>query len=51
MGIFFVCVFLGLESSVVFFKIVYNFLDVNKLLKCVRMRGMKDNYFSRGELF
>lgn len=50
MGILSVCVSLGMESPAVSSKIAHNSSDVNKSLKCVRMRGMKDNYSSRGEL-
>lgn len=50
MGILSVFVSLGVESPAASSKIAHNSSDVNKSLKGVRMREMKDNYSSRGEL-
>jgi hypothetical protein len=50
MGIFSVFVSLGVESPAAFSAIASNSSDVNKSLKGVRMREMKDNYSRRGEL-
>lgn len=42
--------YLGVESPAASSEIAYNSSDVNKSLKGVRMREMKDHYSSRGEL-
>lgn len=47
----FLCLCLwGAGSPAASSKIAHNSSDVNKSLKGVRMREMKDNYSSRGEL-
>lgn len=50
MGILSVCVSLRVESPAAGSEIAHNSSDVNKSLKGVRMREMKDNYSGRGEL-